>query len=441
VRVLGAFSERAPIDKLIAILHNTKEVLVVRAVALTTLAELHPYTPVEALIAVLHDQNVHIRRYALWSLEKWGRDIPLEPLLALVDDDEYDLHDDAVQALGWLQDCAPVEYLLTLLASEDDLENAATALSRMGKYAPLDIMIAHLYDNDGDMRSLILDALADLGENAPIELIMQALDNEDADVRSNAKYALGQIVEVAPAKLVALAQHDRRTPVREALMRALAKMDTDAPIELALAALEDEDEDVRLYARIALAEQNVDATRLPIEPLLQALIEHRRSEYDSHWSELDLLARCGASVPIEPLLAALGNSQLSICKNATAALYKTHPAAFTDVAQQAEAILRGEPTGNVFASRVQSRIAEHVKLIERATPEVIAMISDLLDWPYWEVRMKAAQALGAIHRSIPDRAIKRLMELRRDPETQAVREAADEALTEILSYENGIEDE
>lgn len=69
------------------------------------------------------------------------------------------------------------------------------------------------------------------------------------------------------------------------------------------------------------------------------------------------------------------------------------------------------------------------------------MIADLLDWPYWEVRMKAAQALGAVQRNIPDRAIRRLLELRQDPDSRAVREAADNALREILSRENGMEEE
>lgn len=55
--------------------------------------------------------------------------------------------------------------------------------------------------------------------------------------------------------------------------------------------------------------------------------------------------------------------------------------------------------------------------------------------------MKAAQALGAVQRNIPDRAIRRLLELRQDPDSRAVREAADNALREILSRENGMEEE
>ena len=64
----------------------------------------------------------------------------------------------------------------------------------------------------------------------------------------------------------------------------------------------------------------------------------------------------------------------------------------------------------------------------------------MLDWHYWQVRMKATRALGKIRRNIPDRAIQRLLELRHDP-VRAVREAADDARGEILSLEAGMEDE
>ncbi|HZU01032.1 MAG TPA: hypothetical protein VFA10_15290, partial [Ktedonobacteraceae bacterium] len=59
------------------------------------------------------------------------------------------------------------------------------------------------------------------------------------------------------------------------------------------------------------------------------------------------------------------------------------------------------------------------------------------------VRLEAIQALGKLRRNIPDAAIHRLLQLRRDPDPKmrTVREAADDALAEILSLETGIEDE
>jgi HEAT repeat protein len=65
----------------------------------------------------------------------------------------------------------------------------------------------------------------------------------------------------------------------------------------------------------------------------------------------------------------------------------------------------------------------------------------LLDWPHWGVQCEAARALGKLRRNVPDRAIRRLLALRRAAASPAVRRAADDALSEILSLETGIEDD
>jgi HEAT repeat protein len=442
VRVLGAFGERAPIDKLLAFQkkHGTQDEL------WETLTELRSYVPLEALTAALSDFNKRMRRNPFDLLEKWGRAIPLEPLLALANDHEYKERAQAIMALGYLQDRAPLDFLLALLISEDDeeVESAAYALSQMGPYAPLDTLRA-LYNDKSEMHEHLLSAFGDMGEYAPLDVILQALDDEDHYVRKAAGYALWYVAKAAPTMFIAAMKDNRRPPVREALMEAIAHMGKDAPLDLALIALHDEHEEVRFQARWALTKLNVDPALLSIQPLLDEITKGKRggphSTSNSHWTELELLAKMGPRVPAEPLLALLGDSDLDTCKYAAKALYQTHPEEFAEVARQAEAILRGEPTGSVFASRVQSRIAERVAAIGHATPAVLAMITDLLDWPYWEVRMKAAQALEAVHRNIPDRAIRRLLELRHDPASLAVREAADKALAEILSRESGMEDE
>lgn len=69
------------------------------------------------------------------------------------------------------------------------------------------------------------------------------------------------------------------------------------------------------------------------------------------------------------------------------------------------------------------------------------MVVDLLDWPFEKTRLEAVRALGAIHRNIPDRAIRRLLTMRHAARSSELRSAADLALAEILSYENGMEEE
>ena len=55
--------------------------------------------------------------------------------------------------------------------------------------------------------------------------------------------------------------------------------------------------------------------------------------------------------------------------------------------------------------------------------------------------MKAAQALGKLHHNIPEKAIRRLRELRSDIELPTLSRTADDALAEILSLETSMEDE
>lgn len=85
-------------------------------------------------------------------------------------------------------------------------------------------------------------------------------------------------------------------------------------------------------------------------------------------------------------------------------------------------MLRGEAPAGVLASRPRSQIADAIKGIGRACPLMVAHLSESLNRPYWQVRMKAAQTLGRLRRNIPDATIQRLLELRHDPLSRAVRE-------------------
>jgi HEAT repeat protein len=66
------------------------------------------------------------------------------------------------------------------------------------------------------------------------------------------------------------------------------------------------------------------------------------------------------------------------------------------------------------------------------SPTLFDVLTQLLHWPYWEVRMKAVQALGKLQGKIPDATIHRLFALHEDPDSRAVRQAASEALGKIL---------
>jgi len=161
----------------------------------------------------------------------------------------------------------------------------------------------------------------------------------------------------------------------------------------------------------------------------------------SAWVRAATIRSLGARAPRNALVAALGDSGYLVREAAIEMLCKIDPAALAAVAVEAKAILMGQRPGQTLASIVQGNIAVAIGELERVPVELMDYVADLLDWPYWEVRFKATQALGKLRRNIPDRAIRRLLDLRRDPTSRALRIAADDALSDILSLETGIEDD
>ncbi len=107
------------------------------------------------------------------------------------------------------------------------------------------------------------------------------------------------------------------------------------------------------------------------------------------------------------------------------------------------AVLQGELVGSVFSSLTEMFVADTISNLGIPSTRLLEKLTELLDWPYWQLRLKAIQALGQLRRNIPDPAIQRLLQFRcdSDPKMRSIREAADDALAEILSLETGIEDE
>ncbi|HEX4206659.1 MAG TPA: HEAT repeat domain-containing protein [Ktedonobacteraceae bacterium] len=449
MRVCSMMGEHAPIAELTTMLHTPNENHHIRLSALHALADLHAYVPVETILAAIRDKDQKIRRHGLQVLAKWGATVPIEPLRALLDDKHYEPRHEVILALGRLKERTPVELLLHLMHSENanDELPAVEALSKLGEQAPISELLAFLHDEHGEIRPHVLKELGYLGRYAPLDLIVEALDHEERYTASNAKEALATLAHTAPASLLTLSLDTPHVSIRHAIMQAIVNLGPAGPGELAITALADPGREVRRLACKALVQSDIDLALIPLGPLLRPLNEECNvttyySEYQGYGAELRLLAKCGPRIPSEALLAVFGHHHIKASENAARALYSTHPAIFRAVVvPQAEAILRGEPTGGVFAAHVQSRIADLVRQIGRATPAVLDLLTEMLDWPYWEVRSTAAEALGTIQRNIPDRALHKLHALLHDPQSHTVRMAAEKALTEIFSYADGMEEE
>lgn len=151
---------------------------------------------------------------------------------------------------------------------------------------------------------------------------------------------------------------------------------------------------------------------------------------------VQILGKVAQKAPISLLLACLADSNREVRHVAIDILKKTHPETLLSVEPEAVAVLLDqEPTG-ILGSIVQRAFVNFVGERKSPSPHLLASLKECLSWMHWEVRMEAARTLGEIHRNIPDDIIKQLDKLQRDPESEAVREAASEALAKILSFES-----
>ena len=127
-------------------------------------------------------------------------------------------------------------------------------------------------------------------------------------------------------------------------------------------------------------------------------------------------------------------------RQALSYLQKVAPLVFSDLALQAKAVLQGEIVGEVFTSLAQFAYAHLIGELGLPIAPLLEKLTELLDSPHWKVQLKAIKALGQIRHNILDAAIRGLLSLRHH-QLQAIRDAADDALGELLSLETGIEDD
>jgi HEAT repeat protein len=139
----------------------------------------------------------------------------------------------------------------------------------------------------------------------------------------------------------------------------------------------------------------------------------------------------------------LGDESEQVRYAATRVLAKIDLEALQTLSTEAVMILEGKPLESILCSPVQSLFANVIGGMRHSSPELLDALTLLLDWPFWQVRIRVAQAFGALRRSIPDSAIRRLLALRNesDPRMHAVQVIIDDVLAEILSLETGIEDD
>jgi HEAT repeat protein len=427
VMFLGAWGERAPLEWIMDALADRDDK--VRIQALLTLPDLGARAA-PLLVAALADGDRRIHRLAAGAMGRLGDAAPIEPLLAVAQDGDAEVRKAAWDSLHALGTRVPMDAALAALRDDNYWVRwqAIRALETFGDQAPIAALVAALLsDGDSLVRSRAAHVLEAQGDRAPVEPLVAASRDPDPSVRAAAVTALAAFGEQAPRESIRAALHDEANPVRKVAVAVLGRLDALDALPLLVWAVEDADAEVRVAAVEALAALGEQA---PLAPLVAAL-----DDEDLHVqaAALDALGRLGERAPVDTLVATLGHSIYLVRLVAARALMKTHPEAVLAVVSEAEAIVRGEAPGAVLGSILHSFVADGIGTLaaEGATipPVLVERLVALLDWPYWEVRVKAIQALGKLSPPLPETATEKLRALQHDATSRAVRVAATQVLT------------
>jgi HEAT repeat protein len=290
------------------------------------------------------------------------------------------------------------------------------------------------------VRRNALRVLAESKHVPPVEPLVAALHDRNEQVREAAAKALSSYKENIPLDELFAVTLDNSIMVRKKAIEALASLGEQAPLAELMAMLDEPASEVRHAAIEALAQPGL-CERVPAQILVDALND---SYYDYDLPKGTILHVLRAKDPqlaIEHSLAALGAENSEFALTAFQLLEQLQPELIPEIVQEAATLFESGTPGHFFRSLSLSFIADLIGDVDQATPDLVARLGELLDWPYWEVRAKAAKALGRLRRNIPDEIVRRLFVLRHDSCSRAVREEADKALEEILSQESGIEDD
>ncbi|MEH1808865.1 HEAT repeat domain-containing protein, partial [Nostoc sp.] len=318
-QVLGKLGNASPqvVEALLALLKDENENM--RYFAAQVLGNLGNASPqvVEALLALLKDKSHIVRYFAAEVLGKLGNASPqvVEALLALLKDKSHIVRYSAAEAFPNLGNASPqlVEALLALLENEsDDVRNsAAEALGKLGNASPqlVEALLALLKDETENVRYSAASALGNLGNTSPqvLEALLALLKDESDDLRNSAASALGKLGNASPQVLEALLAllKDETENVRNSAASALGKLGNASPqvLEALLALLKDETENVRYSAAYALGKLG-NASPQVVEALLGLLKDESQIVPSSAASALGKLGNASPQV-VEALLGLL----------------------------------------------------------------------------------------------------------------------------------------
>jgi HEAT repeat protein len=151
---------------------------------------------------------------------------------------------------------------------------ATQKLGKLGRLAPLELLLVALCDEQSNVRVAAARALSRNPRQAAVPALVSALEDREWVVRVEAARALGSLPESAPLEPLLLAAKDKDPTVRAAAIWALGRTGAERAFEPLNTALQDEDWSVRETAALALGQL---AEQAAVPPLLNARMDRDAS--------------------------------------------------------------------------------------------------------------------------------------------------------------------
>ncbi|HUU74971.1 MAG TPA: HEAT repeat domain-containing protein [Methanoregulaceae archaeon] len=215
----------------------------------------------EEVVDALHSRDEEMREEAVRALGELNDPRAVEPLISILNDDNRYIRREAAKSLGRIGDERAIPPLINGLKDEDrnGREGAAEGLGEMGEKA-LQSLIDAMNDDDWHVRMGAAISLRIIGDKSAINPLIAALDDENRFVRREVTKSLGRIGDTRVVEPLIGTLNDPDRSVRMRAVSALAKFDDDRVIDPLIQTLNDEDSGVRLRAIRAL--EDIDDPRV-----------------------------------------------------------------------------------------------------------------------------------------------------------------------------------
>lgn len=199
-----------------------------RGWAVWALGKIRDSQAVAPLISSLNDEDINIRSAAARILGEFGDPRAVEPLIAALRNEDGNLRKEAFNALVRIG-TPSVEPLISQL-NQYHSARAVEALGRIGDPRAVEPLIAVLNDDEISVRTKAAQALGKIGNARAVKALIATLNNSKLwfEPRQWSAWALGKIADTQAVGALIATLKDQNDAVHDAAVEALVKIGSSA---------------------------------------------------------------------------------------------------------------------------------------------------------------------------------------------------------------------